>query len=80
MPIPIFVIYELLIRIHQLDPAIGSYVSHSYNTNGAVVITTTGTFRIRKAILNRQFRDPELVFDTDLLQILKKNFPGKMVA
>lgn len=72
MPIPTFVIYELIVRIYQLQPAIGSYASHTFNTSGAVIITSTGTFRIRKAILNRQFKDPELVFDADLLHIVNR--------
>lgn len=71
MPIPIFVIYELLLRIQQLDPSVGSYQSHTFNTTGAVVITTTRKVRIRKAILNRQFKDPELVLESDLLLIAK---------
>lgn len=69
MPIPIFVIHELLMRIHELDPSIGSYRSHTFNTVGAVIITSTRKVRIRKAILNRQFKDPELVSEKDLLLI-----------
>ncbi|WP_158796148.1 hypothetical protein [Pedobacter sp. L105] len=70
MPIPIFIIYELIIRIQRFDPSIGSYVSHTFNQQVAVVITTTGTLRIKNAILNRQFKDPELVTDTDLRQLV----------
>lgn len=72
VPIPVFVIYELLSRIHQIDPKIGTYVSHQYNTSGAVIVTTTGTIRIRKAILNRQFKDPDLVLESDLRLLTEK--------
>ena len=72
MPIPLFIIYELLTRIHQIDPTIGSYVSHKLNTNGAVLTTSNRTIRIRKAILNRQFKDPTLVTEADLLQLIAK--------
>jgi len=71
VPIPVFVIYELLMRIHQDNPAIGAYASHSINSSGAVVVTTTRTVRIRTAILNRQFRDPTLVTSDDLAQIFE---------
>ncbi|SEA65933.1 hypothetical protein [Pedobacter hartonius] len=71
MPIPVFVIYELLLRVQRFDPSIGSYKSHTFNTSGAVVITSNRKLRIRKAILNRQFKDPELVFESDLLLIAK---------
>lgn len=72
VPIPIFVIYELLARIHQFEPTIGAYVSHTMNTSGAVIVTTHRKVRIRKAILNRQFRNPELVLESDLLLLIKK--------
>lgn len=76
MPIPLFIIYELLIRIQRFDPFIGSYVSHTFNNQGAVVTTTTSTLRIKKAILNRQFKDPELVQEADLRQLpVKKHNP-----
>ena len=72
MPIPVFVIYELLMRIHQDNPAIGAYASHSFNSSGVTVVTTTRTVRIRTAILNRQFRDPTLVTEDDLVQIFEQ--------
>jgi hypothetical protein len=71
VPIPLFIFYELLTRIHQIDPSIGTYVSHRYNTTGAVVITSNRTLRIKKSILNRQFKDPELVTVAELALILQ---------
>ena len=73
MPVPVFVIYELLIRIHEHDPSIGSYVSHNFNNTGVVIFTTTKKIKIRNAILNRQFKDPELIFDADLLLLAKSS-------
>ncbi|CAM4077090.1 hypothetical protein SAMN06265348_102338 [Pedobacter westerhofensis] len=70
VPIPVFIIHELLMRIHELDPSVGSYQSHTFNTSGTVIVTSARKIRIRKAILNRQFKDPELVFESDLLQII----------
>jgi len=72
VPIPIFIIYELLIRIQQLAPDAGTYVSHTFNNQGAIIITTNRTFRVRKALLNRQFKDPKLVSNEDLLLLIKK--------
>ncbi|QNK63516.1 hypothetical protein H7F33_03155 [Pedobacter sp. PAMC26386] len=70
MPLPIFIFHELLIRIYQFDPTVGSYVSHNYTKTGAVIITTTRTVRIRRAILNKQFKDPTLIPETDLQQLI----------
>jgi len=77
VPIPIFIFYELINRIHQINPSAGNYVSHSFNTSGAVIQTTAGTVRIRTGILNKQFKDPNLVKETDLLKILEvSNVPN----
>lgn len=77
VPIPLYIIYELLIRLNQFNPSIGSYTSHSFNTTGAVIITTHGKLRIRKAILNRQFKDPELVSSADLILLTQTSFVKK---
>lgn len=71
VPIPLFIIYELVTRIHQIDPSIGTYVSHQFNTSGAVILTSNRTIRIRTALLNRQFKDPELITATELSVLLK---------
>lgn len=71
VPLPIFIIYELISRIHKIDPTIGSYVSHKFNKSGAVIVTSNKTIRVRNAILNRQFKDPTLVHETDLQLLIK---------
>ncbi|WP_442591569.1 hypothetical protein ACSBL2_10110 [Pedobacter sp. AW31-3R] len=66
-------IYELLIRIEQFNPSIGTYVSHTYNSKGAIVFTSTRKLKIRNAILNRQFKDPDLISEEELLQLASSN-------
>ena len=77
MPIPLYIIYELLIRVNQINPAIGSYSSHTFNTAGAVIITTSGKLRVRNALLNRQFKDPELISSADLALLATTSFVKK---
>ena len=69
MPVPVFVIHELILEIYALDAKTGSYISHSYNSTGAIVLTTTRKIKIRNAILNRQFKDPRKVLRSDLLHL-----------
>ena len=77
VPIPLYIIYELLIRVNQINPSIGSYNSHSFNTAGAVITTSSGKLRIRKALLNRQFKDPELISSSDLILLTTTSFVRK---
>ncbi len=69
MPVPVFVIHELIQEIHALESRTGFYMSHSYNSSGAIVLTITRKIKIRNAILNRQFKDPRKVLRSDLLHL-----------
>jgi hypothetical protein len=70
VPLPIFIFHELLFRIELFDPNVGSYISHSYNKSGAIIVTTTRTIRIRRGLLNKQFKDPTLIPETDLQKLI----------
>ncbi|KIO74711.1 hypothetical protein TH53_24860 [Pedobacter lusitanus] len=70
MPLPIFIFHELLFRIQLFDPTVGSYISHSYTKTGAVIVTSTRTIRIRNGILNKQFKDPNLIPETVLRKLI----------
>ncbi|MGY0037393.1 hypothetical protein [Pedobacter sp. NJ-S-72] len=61
---------RILFRIELFDPNVGSYISHSYNKSGATIVTTTRTIKIRRGLLNKQFKDPTLIPETDLRKLI----------
>lgn len=74
--IPVFVIYELIIRLSEIEPGIGDYISGTHHDEGIIIKLSNGTLFIPDSVLQMQFKDPELLNKTDLLQLLtqyKKN-------
>jgi len=65
-----YVIYELLIRLQALDPAVGEYVSFKKINAGISVQTTTGPLEIPNTLLDLQFNNPAGITDTDLVELL----------
>lgn len=65
-----YVIYELLIRLQALDPAVGEYVSFKKINAGISVQTTTGPLEIPNTLLDLQFNNPAGINDTDLVELL----------
>ncbi|RZL13438.1 MAG: hypothetical protein EOO89_17530 [Pedobacter sp.] len=65
-----YVIYELLIRLQALDPAVGEYVSFKKINAGISVQTTTGPLEIPNTLLDLQFNNPAGITDTDLAELL----------
>jgi hypothetical protein len=64
-----YVIYELLIRLQELDPAIGEYLSYKKIKAGIAVQTTTGVLEIPDSILDLQFHNPAAILNSDLLEL-----------
>jgi hypothetical protein len=64
-----YVIYELLIRLQELDPAIGEYLSYKKIKAGIAVQTTTGLLEIPDSILDLQFHNPAAIVYSDLLEL-----------
>lgn len=60
-PIPIFVIYELLIRMQEVSPDIGEYQTHHFEDRKAIIQTTKRRYECSMDILYRQFFDPGLI-------------------
>lgn len=74
--IPVFVMHELLIRLSAFDPHVGGYVSHELNSKGAVVKTTARLFQFPRQLLEKQFADPRLITDEEIVGLLA--MPGKI--
>ena len=73
MQFPVFIFHELLIRLSELNPAIGRYASSSLDGEMYLLITTNGSLLVPVHMLELQFRDPRLIGPSDLY-ILAKNF------
>jgi len=61
MSTPLYIIYELLVRLRELNPQAGEFVSCKRHHLGATVKTTTGTLEIPDKLLMLQFNDPSLI-------------------
>jgi len=65
-----YVIYELLIRLQALDPAVGEYLSFKKINAGISVRTTTASLEIPDTLLDLQFNNPNAINNADLLGVL----------
>lgn len=75
MQLAIYVVYEVLVRLKELNPEVGEYLSYKKVSAGIAVNTTTGTLNISDDILSRQFHNPELVSRNDLIGIAESFEP-----
>ncbi|EDM35184.1 hypothetical protein PBAL39_16921 [Pedobacter sp. BAL39] len=71
MQLSVYVIYELLIRLQVLNPAVGEYLTYKKINGGISVRTTTGHFNIADVVLDKQFHRPELVSTEELSALLE---------
>lgn len=71
MEIATYVIYELLIRLQELNPGVGEYVSSKKSASGVLLKTSTGTIDIPEDLLHRQFHQPALVSQAEMLSMLE---------
>ncbi|ETZ19146.1 hypothetical protein [Pedobacter sp. V48] len=67
MQIAVYVIYELLIRLQELNPAVGEYISHKKTDDGILVRSSTGVIAMPEDILFRQFNDPATISQHEVL-------------
>lgn len=70
MQFSVYVIYELLIRVQEFDPGIGDYQSYKKINGGISVTTTGGSLDISTYLLDKQFNNPALVSQDDILVLL----------
>lgn len=70
MQIATYVIYELLIRMKELNPDIGDFVSCKRIEKGILVRTTSAPIVIPENIYQQQFEDPSTISTIELLSLL----------
>jgi len=75
--LPTYAIVELLIRLAPYNPSIGDYKNHSNYDNGVMVKTTGGTICFAESLIIEQFRAPELVSETILLETASTFNPSR---
>ncbi|TCC88581.1 hypothetical protein EZ428_18240 [Pedobacter frigiditerrae] len=70
MQIAVFIIYEILIRLQELDPDLGEYLMNRKTEDGILVRTSNGSIPIPDSILLRQFNDPKSISQFELQDLL----------
>lgn len=73
MNFPLYIYYELLIRLSEIESEIGHYVSSTVNEEVCILRTTNGTVKVPVNFLKRQAEDPNLI-NKDELVALSKDF------
>lgn len=65
-----YVIYELLVRLNELDPLVGSYESYQKIKGGVLVYSSGGNLMVPEYLLEQQFRSPDTIQFTELTTVL----------
>ena len=76
MQLSVYVFYELLIRLQELEPDIGEYSSYQKMGTMISLRTTTGTMVIPDELIAMQLNTPALITAVDLSALLKSFRPG----
>ena len=71
MQLAVYVFYELIIRLQELDPAIGEYRSFKKTGEGVTLNTTTSSMDVLAHLVAMQFSTPALITSAELLNILE---------
>lgn len=69
MNFPLYVYYELLIRLSATEHEFGDFVSISGNDDLGILRTTHGTIAVSKELIERQFKDPGLITQAELVSL-----------
>ncbi|MGN7988851.1 hypothetical protein ACTJKC_15985 [Pedobacter sp. 22226] len=73
MNFPLYIYYELLIRLSEIESEIGHYVSSTADQEICIIRTTNGTVKVPLNLVKRQFEDPNLISNEEL-KVLSKTF------
>ncbi|WP_316833039.1 hypothetical protein [Pedobacter aquatilis] len=73
MKFPLYLYYEILIRLEELVPNIGDYLAAHERENECLIKTTTGQLTVPKTLLMKQFEDPNLIAESEMAT-LSQNF------
>lgn len=69
--IPLYIYYELLIRLSEIESEIGHYVSSTTDHEVCIIRTTNGTVKVPLNLLQKQFNDPNLIKQDELITLSK---------
>jgi hypothetical protein len=73
MNFPLYLYYEMLVRVREVRPNIGEYQFVLVFENSVVINTTMGKVRVSKDLLLIQFKNPDLI-STDQIEALASQF------
>ncbi|UKT65879.1 hypothetical protein [Pedobacter mucosus] len=71
MNYPHYIFYELLIRLAEIEPEIGYYISNTTSNGICILRTNTGTLVVPDSLLIKQSTDPNQIAKDDLYNLLK---------
>ncbi|TDO24287.1 hypothetical protein [Pedobacter duraquae] len=77
MQVAVYIFYELLIRLQELDPEIGEYSSYRKTSSGISLQTTAGHIEVPDDLISRQFNSPEFINSSELLSVLNTFKPHR---
>ena len=69
MKFPLFLYYELLVRLTEFRPDIGDFVSAFASDSHLVLTTGTGILEISSGLMYRQFNDPDTVSKAEIRKL-----------
>lgn len=75
--LPTYAIVEILIRLSHFNPLIGDYKDHTVYDTGVIVKTTHGNITLSRALIMRQFNEPENIGDEELIVLTMLLKPAK---
>ena len=73
MKYPVFVFHELVLRLAELNPKIGSYSSFLITEGQFELFTSNGRFIVDQETISKQYINPRLLTQSDL-QLLIEGF------
>ncbi|MGN8059531.1 hypothetical protein ACTJKN_24840 [Pedobacter sp. 22163] len=76
MNFPLYIYYELLIRLSEIESEIGHYVSSTANEEVCILRTTNGKVNVPVNFLKRQSEDPNMINKDELVTLSKGFKPG----
>jgi hypothetical protein len=71
MNFPLYLYYEMLIRVSEFQPEVGDYQFVSITHEIASIKTTTGELKVATEILLKQFHDPDMISAAEIKQLAR---------
>ena len=72
MKYPVFIFRELVLRLAEICPEIGTYDSSSIGDHTFVIHVTNGVIVVDEATIAKQYQNPKLISKEELDLLVKK--------